>query len=188
MRALILLLAFQAGGGATDAVRARDAEIRAALPPPGAEVTPEARRRIEEIVARALDLRGMAQAALGPRWAQMTSVQRRRLVAAFERRFREVGASELEAYRDTAVEYRAEVERGGRVEVPTRLVVKGEPTEVTYALRRQGAGWRIVDLSVDGVSTVDNYRASFARVIARDGVEGLIRRLEKGGAAAEKPR
>ena len=46
---------------------------------------------------------------------------------------------------------------------------------------RQGKeGWRIVDITVDGVSTVENYRSSFNRVIAKDGVEGLIQRLEKG--------
>ncbi len=68
----------------------------------------------------------------------------------------------------------------GVVNVPTRVVVKGEPTEITYAMRREKDGWRIVDIVIDGVSTVANYRSSFNRVIAKDGVEGLITRLERG--------
>jgi phospholipid transport system substrate-binding protein len=59
------------------------------------------------------------------------------------------------------------------------VVVKGEPTEISYTMRHQKDGWRIVDITVDGVSTVANYRSSFARVISKDGVEGLIRKLEK---------
>ena len=66
------------------------------------------------------------------------------------------------------------------VRVPTRVVVDDEAVEVTYALRQDGGDWRIVDIVADGVSTVENYRASFARVIAKEGVDGLIRRLERG--------
>jgi ABC-type transporter MlaC component len=46
---------------------------------------------------------------------------------------------------------------------------------------KSGGAW--VDIVVDEVSTVENYRASFARTIGREGVEGLIRRLERGGEA-----
>jgi phospholipid transport system substrate-binding protein len=168
------------GGGATEALRARDAEIRAALPPTGAAATPEARRKIEAIVSRTVDLRAMAEAALGARWKAMSAKERKRLLAAFEKRFRRISSSELGTYRSTAIEYKPEVAVDDLVKVPTKVVVKGEPTEIIYSMRRQTAGWRIVDITVDGVSTVENYRASFARVISKEGVDGLIRRLERG--------
>jgi phospholipid transport system substrate-binding protein len=179
---IALALALGAGESPTEALRARDAEIRAALPAKGSEVSPEARRRIESIVTRTVDLRAMAEASLGARWKAMTEQQRRRLVAAFEARFRKTSSSELDSYRSTEVQYRPEVEASpGVVKVPTRVVVKGEPTDIEYAMRREAAGWRIVDIIVDGVSTVENYRSSFGRVISKEGVEGLIRRLERGG-------
>jgi phospholipid transport system substrate-binding protein len=184
--ALILLVALAADGDATAALRARDAEIRAALPPSGGEVTPPTRRRIEAIVDRTVDLRGMVEAAMGKKWREITEAQRRRLVRAFENRFRKASSSELDAYRSTDVEYRPETQaEGGVVKIPTRVVVKGEPTEITYSMRREGGGWRIVDITIDGVSTVANYRSSFARVMSKEGVEGLIRRLEKGSEAAK---
>ena len=182
--AVIVLLAVgaAASGTATEAVKERDAEIRAALPPEGSSVTPETRKKIEGIVTRAIDLKGMAESALGPRWKQMTESQRKRLVAAFEGRFKSLSGSELDSYRTTNIEYQPEVASDeGLVKVPTRVVVKGEPTEIAYTLRRDKTGWRIVDITVDGVSTVENYRSSFARVISKDGVEGLIRKLEKSG-------
>lgn len=184
--ALILILGLAAGSGATEALRARDAEIRAALPPSGAEVTPAARRRIEAIVTRAVDTQAIVQAALGNRWSQISAAQRRRLVAAFENRFRRASGSELDAYRSTQIEYLPEVEAdGGVLQIPTRVVVKGEPTEIAYAMKRQRSGWRIVDIVVDGVSTVANYRSSFARIISKEGVEGLIKRLERGASSAQ---
>lgn len=184
--AVILMVALTAEGGATEALRSRAEEIRSALPPAGSEITGQARQRIENLVTKTIDLRGMLQAALGSRWKEMTEAQRKRLVAAFEKRFRQTSTGELDPYRSTQIEYQPEVEAGaGEVKVPTRVVVKGEPTEITYTMRREKDGWRIVDITVDGVSTVANYRSSFARVIAKDGVEGLIRRLEKSAAPAK---
>jgi len=180
---LILLAALGAADGATQAIRARDAEIRAALPPPGSEVTAAVRKRIEAIVTRAIDVRAMVQASLGGRWQQMSESQRRRLVTAFENRFRRTSSSELDSYRSTRIDYQPEVEPGdGTVQVPTRLVVKGEPTDITYTMKREKDGWHIIDITVDGVSTVANYRSSFARIITKEGVEGLIKRLERGGS------
>jgi phospholipid transport system substrate-binding protein len=184
--ALILILCLATGAGATEALRARDAEIRAALPPSGAKVTPAARSRIEAIVTRAVDTQAIVEAALGKRWSELSAAQRRRLVAAFESRFRRASGSELDAYRSTQIEYLPEVGAdGGVLQIPTRVVVKGEPTEITYTMKRQRSGWRIVDIVIDGVSTVANYRSSFARIISKEGVEGLIKRLERGASSAQ---
>lgn len=184
MRAAVTLLAFLvADGGATDALRARDAEVRAALPPPGHALGPEARNRIESIFSRAVDVDGMVASAMGVRWKALTPKQRKRLLTAFGKRLRQAGGENLQGYRSAEIEYRSEVALpDGAVQVPTRVVAKGEPTDVVYLMRRDGDAWRIVDIVVDGVSTVENYRASFARVIAKEGVEGLIRRFERGSA------
>lgn len=181
--ALILLAALAAGGTPTDTIRERDSEIRAALPPEGKELTEAARKRIEGIVSRIVDTRAMMEAAMGPRWAKLTEKQRKRLLQAFERRFRVAGGSQLESYRETRVAFLPEKREGEIVQVPTRLEVKGEQSNVTYTMRQDGGAWRIVDIVVDEVSTVENYRASFARIIAREGVEALIERLDRGPEA-----
>ena len=66
------------------------------------------------------------------------------------------------------------------MKVPTEVTIKGEPTHIDYVMRRSGGDWRIVDIIVDDVSTVDNYRSSFGRIIKKEGMDGLIARLNKG--------
>jgi phospholipid transport system substrate-binding protein len=184
--AVFVALALAASGGATEALKERDAEVRAALPKGGGEPSPSARKTIESIVTKTVDLEEMLQSALGARWKDLSSAQRKRLVAAFENRFRQLSGRELDSYRSTEVEYLPEKEgAGGVVTVPTKVVVKGEPTEIAYDMRKEKGAWRIVDISVDGVSTVQNYRSSFNRVIQKDGVDGLIQRLEKGSVGAK---
>jgi phospholipid transport system substrate-binding protein len=181
---LLLAVASVASGDATAALKARDAELRAALPPAGAQVTPAARERLEAIVSRALDVPAMLAAALEARWPKLTPAQRQRFQDAFGRKLRHAAGSGLEDYRASTVTYGAEAERpGGLVLVPTKTAAKGEQSEVTYTMRAGKDSWRIVDITVDGVSTVENYRASFAKVIAKEGVEGLLKRLER----PEKP-
>jgi phospholipid transport system substrate-binding protein len=176
----ILVLALSAGDGASDALRGRAEEIRAVLPPKGTEMTPAQRQKVEALVTKTIDLRAMLQSALGSRWSQLTEKQRKRMQAAFETRFRATTTGDLDPYRSTQIEYKPEVEADGVVNVPTRVVVKGEPTDITYAMKHGKDGWRIVDIIIDGVSTVANYRNSFNRIITKEGVESLIARLERG--------
>jgi phospholipid transport system substrate-binding protein len=179
--ALILLVLLAAGPSATQALRDRDAEIRAALPPPGQVLSEPGRRSFEAVVARVVDTRQMLESAMGARWAKMTPKDRQRLQTAFEHRFRMSGASQFDSMREAKVEYLGETPKGSNVVVATRLQLKDETSDVSYLMTRVGGSWHIIDVIIDGVSTVENYRSSFARIIDREGLDGLIRRLERGG-------
>ena len=185
-RTLTLLFALSAGegAGAIQALQARDQEIRAQLPPAGQEVSPEARAKADAVLTRLVDVDGIAKAALGDRWTKLSGKDRARFLSAFERRFKQAIGEQLDAYRSANVTYGDEKKQGNKVLVSTQLQIRGEPTEVTYAMQSGGKGWRIVDIVIDGVSTVDNYRTSFAKVISQEGINGLIERLSKGSSAA----
>ncbi len=166
---------------ATEALKARDAEVRAVLPPKGTELTPATRQKLENILTRAIDLEGVARSALGKNWEEATPAQRKRFLDAFKQRFRKATADQFsEDYRATQVKYFPEVTQEGDVKVPTEVTIKGEPTHIDYVMQRAGSDWRIVDIVIDDVSTVDNYRSSFGRIIKKEGMDGLIARLNKG--------
>ena len=182
MRVLITLTLFTAVAAhaetATQALKARDAEIRAALPKQGTEPTPAQRKQIESIVTKAVDLEGMAKSALGATtWNQTPPAKRKKFLDAFVARFRKATGEQLDQYRSTEVKYLPETQDGDDTIVPTEVMVKGEPTRVDYRMRQESAAWRIVDIIVDDVSTVENYRASFNRIIKKEGMDGLIARL-----------
>ncbi len=183
MGILLLSLALAAGTStATDALKARDAEVRATVPAKGVELTPATRQKLENILTRAVDLEGVARAALGKNWDDATPATRKKFLDAFKQRFRKATADQFsDDYRGTEVKYFPEVpaEDGG-VKVPTEVVIKGEATHIDYVMRKEGGEWRIIDIVVDDVSTVDNYRSSFGRIIKKEGMDGLINRLNKG--------
>ncbi len=55
----------------------------------------------------------------------------------------------------------------------------GFPIPIHYTLRLGDDGWKVFDISVDGVSLVTNYRSSFARAISKNGVDGLLQTLKE---------
>jgi len=168
--ALSLLLAATAQAEtATEALKARDAEIRAALPPEGTEPTPATRQKLENIVTKAVDLDGMAKSALGKTWTETPPAKQKKFLDAFKSRFRKATGEQLDQYRSTSIKYFPEKTEDEDTIVPTEVLVKGEPTHI----------------DLDDVSTVENYRSSFNRIIKKEGMDGLIARLNGTGKVVD---
>ena len=67
--------------------------------------------------------------------------------------------------------------------VRTLLKSTGQPDiGLDYRIYRNKAGeWKIVDVNVEGIWMVENYRSQFASTLNQDGIPGLIRLLEEKG-------
>jgi phospholipid transport system substrate-binding protein len=56
----------------------------------------------------------------------------------------------------------------------------GEPVKVDYMMRRNGDGWLISDIYLDGaISEVATRRSEFAAILKKDGIDGLIAALNR---------
>jgi phospholipid transport system substrate-binding protein len=56
----------------------------------------------------------------------------------------------------------------------------GEPVKVDYMMRRNGEGWLISDVYLDGaISEVATRRSEFAAILKADGIDGLIAALNR---------
>lgn len=181
-----VLAAATAASSATEALQKRDAEIRAVLPPAGQPATEAQLQRAQDLLTKTIDFKGMAEAALGKHWKSMSEAKRKELLEAFTRRLKQASGSQVDFYRSTEIKYAPETKEGDLVKVPTSMVVKGEPTNVAYAMKQNAGGWQIEDIIIDDVSTIENYKSSFSKVIAKEGVDGLIAKLNKGAEKGEK--
>lgn len=74
-----------------------------------------------------------------------------------------------------------------RHRVRTRLVRSGaSDIPVDYSVRWTEDGWKIFDVTIEGVSYVTNYRSSFDREIRERGLDATIERLERRAARKEE--
>lgn len=180
MSLLVSLLVLAAATPATDALKTREAEIRKLLPPEGQPLTKAARKQAERAMVQSVDLEQMAAASLGEHAAGLAAAKRKEYDEVFAARFAHASGEQLEAFRSKGIHYQPEQPGdGGDVKVPTDATLDGEASQIVYVMHQEKGKWRIEDIVVDGVSTVENFKRSFGRVIAKEGIDGLIARLKK---------
>lgn len=148
--------------------------------------TPERRARLEEIVYDRFDFRTMSRLVLARNWKKFDEGQREEFVTEYRTYLANSYGARLDRYAGEEVEVVGErQEPRGDVTVLTR-VAGGEydGALVDYRMRsKDGGPWLVIDVIVEGVSLVSNYRDQFKEVLANGGPEELLRRLKEKNAA-----
>ncbi len=127
------------------------------------------------------DLGEMSKRVIPPAvWNSATNAQRQQFEKEFTRLLIRTYASALTSYQDQSVQIypvRGGVQ-GNNVEVNSRIVSPdSSPINVTYRLVRKGGGWKLYDMSVEGVSLVDSFRSQFADILAQGNMDTLLQRM-----------
>lgn len=140
----------------------------------------EKRQRMRQVIASRFDFRSMSRRTLGKNWRQASDAQQQR----FEELFQEILANTylvaIEAYTDEIIEYVAEKRiRDQYAQVDTVILRNEVKTPVNYKLQLKGDEWLAYDVVIEGVSLIRNYRGSYQTLINREGIDGLLRRMEE---------
>ncbi len=141
---------------------------------------------INELILPHFDFRRMSQWVLGRHWRQASEPQRVEFTKQFEQLLVRTYSDALVDFRDQSVSFLPTRERS-KTDVAVRVKVSqrgGPSVPITYRMQDNGKGWKIYDVSIDGVSLVITYRSSFTQEIKRNGLDGLIRRLETKNRAS----
>lgn len=139
--------------------------------------------RLEDIARRRFDFAAMSRLVVANYWKRFTPEQKRQLVDEFESFLARTYGERIDRYTNEKVEVVGEQEQGRYVKVLTKIV-GGDygGAEVNYRLLETHGEWRVVDVEVEGISLVLNYRDQFKAVLGRSGPEGLIQALRDKNA------
>src|SRR5262245_9653545 len=145
------------------------------------------RLELEKIAHARFDFRTMARLVLARDWKRLDSAKRDEFVDQFTTYLANDYGSRLDRYHQEDVKVTGEQPKPrGDVEVRTKIVGgENDGAIVDYRMRKGNDGWRIIDVVIEGISLVANFRDQFREVIARGGPEALLQKLkEKNDAAA----
>lgn len=124
--------------------------------------------------------------AVGDAWQSASPAQQRDLVAQFRQLLVHTYALSLSQLREQRVDFRYTPAMPGSnpndVVVRTRVVTAGDETQIDYRLQRGPDGWKIYDINMMGAWLIEVYRRQFGDIVARSGVDGLIRYLAEHNA------
>lgn len=194
MIALVVLLAPAVGwaqaqateGAGTQTVRKANDQVQELLrekAPPGSAAEKKLASQVTRSVRDFLDIETLGQRAMRDHWDKLRAGQRREFVQLLRELVEANYIKALRANLNYEVKYLGENPEGDQLVVKTEIVARrrGRPRSVgiDYQLTREGQAWRAFDVVTDGVGLVENYRAQFNKIIARDGFDGLMDRMRK---------
>jgi phospholipid transport system substrate-binding protein len=137
--------------------------------------------QLEPVIRRTFDIPAMARLSVGSSWASLSEAQHRQLTESFGRYISAIYADRFDSYAGQKLEVTGEQPNPAGVMVRSQILkANGEPVKVDYMMRRNGEGWLISDVYLDGaISEVATRRSEFAAILKTDGVDGLIAALNR---------
>lgn len=139
----------------------------------------------EQKVLPHVDFREAAQLAVGKVWWKATPAQQERIVTEFRGLLIRIYSNALDTYRGQTMQVLPVRVAAGATETTVRnryLKPGAPPVPVEYAMKKTPDGWKIYDITVEGVSLVLTYRSEFEQITRTSGIDGLIKRLAEKNA------
>lgn len=137
---------------------------------------------VSELIFPHFDFAIMSQWVLGDSWGTADEASREAFVLQFRKLLVRTYATALLEFSDQSITYpAAEAPAAGATTATVKQQISQPGSEVipiVYRLHNKSGDWKVFDVSVDGVSLVKTYRASFGSVIQKDGLAGLIQSLD----------
>jgi phospholipid transport system substrate-binding protein len=137
--------------------------------------------KLDPVIRRSFDIAEMARQSLGRSWAGLSEAQRQQITESFGRYISATYADRFDSYAGQRLEVTGEQPSSSGLMVRSQVIkANGEPVKVDYMMRRNGDGWLISDIYLDGaISEVATRRSEFATILRNDGIDGLIAALNR---------
>jgi phospholipid transport system substrate-binding protein len=169
-------------GAPTEQLKASVEQIVKVLEDPELRVEARARERRAAIRKEAeviFDFGETARRALGRHWQGLAASDRAEFTGLFKDLIERAYISKIERYSGERIAFAGESVEGGLASVRTRFVTKkGTEIPVDYRMQQRGDRWLVYDVSVEGVSLINNYRTQFDKIIQTSSYAELVRKMK----------
>jgi phospholipid transport system substrate-binding protein len=143
-------------------------------------------RKLEDIAYARFDFDTMSKLVLARNWAKLSPEQQKDFIEQFKRHLSVTYGKNVENYRNENIEVTSDREEArGDWTVKTKIVRGGDDIEVDYRLRKSDGQWRIIDVIIEGVSLIANFRSQLQDVITNKGPDEMLRLLHEKNAAGQ---
>jgi phospholipid transport system substrate-binding protein len=139
----------------------------------------ERKKLIRKAVDEQFDWTEMARRSLARHWAERTEPEKKEFVPLFADLLERTYLKKVEDYSGEKVRYQGEAIEGTHATVKVKIVTqKNKDIPVEYRLKKDEKGWLVYDVSIEGVSLVNNYRTQFNTIITQSSYENLVKVLK----------
>lgn len=144
------------------------------------------REFVSQRVMPVVDFLRMTRMCVGPKWREASTEQRATLQHEFREQLTRVYSTAFATLQSQRVKLAPNHVKATEKDALVRTILyeSGKPDmRVDYRLKKVDGQWRIIDVNVEGIWFVENYRNQFAGVLNSSGIDGLIKTLKEKNAA-----
>jgi phospholipid transport system substrate-binding protein len=137
------------------------------------------RTQIEQIAKTRFDFTTMSKLVLKRDWKRFSPAEQKEFVGEFTEYLSASYGTRIARYANEDVATlgaRAEVNQ----DVTVQTAIKGgqfDGATIDYRMRLLAGKWQVIDVVIEGISLVSNFRSQFADVIAKGGPQELLKRI-----------
>ncbi len=169
-------------GGLIDKVKDTSDKIIAIVSDPvmkQPEKAAERKRLIRKAIDERFDWDEMAKRTLARHWAGRSDAEKKEFIALFGKLLERTYLDKVEGYSGEKVNYEGDTTEGeyGTVKVGI-ITMQDKSISVLYRLKKMGSDWFVYDISIEGVSLINNYRNQFNSIITKSSFQDLMKRLK----------
>lgn len=180
-------LAFAAAPPRDVVVGTTDAVI--AILKDGALSKDDKRTKIEEVVYANVDFETLSRLVMARNWKTMSPAQQQEFQQEFKQHLSVTYSRNIDNYRNEGVKVVGERDEARGDKTVQTMILRGDGAEanisVDYRLREKDGRWYIIDVIVEGVSLVANFRSQFQDIVAGGDPQKLITLLREKNAKGE---
>jgi len=138
-------------------------------------------KMVDEQILPYFDFKKMSQLVLGLNWRRANDQQKERFVKEFKQLLVRTYAIALLKYTNQTLEYLPYTGKPTDKLVAVKVNIKqggGSPDTPVYTQFYNGKnGWKVIDISIEGISLVTNYRNVYNETIRQEGLDKLIQSI-----------
>lgn len=140
----------------------------------------ERRKLIRKAVDERFDWEEMARRSMGTHWAARTPEEKKEFISLYGDLLERTYLERVEGYAGEKVFYLSEKQDGDYAEVDVKIITtQNAEVPVKYRMRKKNGDWLVYDISIAGVSLVNNYRVQFSSILAKSSYGELVKQLQR---------
>jgi phospholipid transport system substrate-binding protein len=134
---------------------------------------------IKKLIAEYFDIKAMARNSLGDTWNNISNEEKRKFSVIFSDLFQDSYTGlVLNFLKKEELEFLGESMTEEGPTVQTRIRRADDEISVTYFLKKESKRLAILDVDIDGVRIVQNYKEAFGKEIKRNSFASLMQKME----------
>ena len=146
--------------------------------------------KIQEIAFVNIDFPTISRLTLGRHWRELNDQQRQEFMREYRAHLSNTYRRMIDNYSGETVKVVGERDEGrGDRTVLTKVVDPTNPSneiKADYRVRKEKDHWKIIDITVEGVSLASNFRSQFDEIMNNGGFDKLMQLLKDKNAEAAK--